>query len=188
MGRGHRCPQRGGISDSLDVRVVRSTLRQSHAPGGMSKTLGQICQLSASSSTWGRQPWAAFCHQSRGQVGRGGWERGGADAGGTSGSPAAKSRMVQGISPPQFGREIWLRPAWPTAHRQLLLWGQSRERRTRADWNECFLTGRKLHTHAQLPKGTLSSPHPFHRRTSDSGTSLHLGGHISAEMVEGTHG
>lgn len=61
-----------------------------------------------------------FLPPEQSQVGKGGGSGAGV-AQGTSGSPAAKNRTVQGISPPELGQEVWLRPVQPTAHCQLLL-------------------------------------------------------------------
>lgn len=103
MGRGHRCPQRGGISDILDVGVMRGSLRESHAPGAEPELWGKSVRVLPRPAPGEGQPCAAFCLQSRGQVGRGGGSGVGAVQG-ASGSPAAKSRTVQGISPPEFGQ------------------------------------------------------------------------------------
>lgn len=120
MGRGHCCPQWGGISNIFDVGVMRSSLRESHAPGAFPKLWGKSVSVQPPPDL-GKAALCCFLPPEQRPGEQGWWEWGGAGAGGTSGSPAAKSRTVQGISPPEFGQEIWLRPVRPTAHRQLLL-------------------------------------------------------------------
>lgn len=88
--------------------------------------------------------------------------RGLGEQGRAAGSPAAKSRTVQGIAPPEFGWEVWLGPARPTACRHLLLRGQSRERRSRADLSRVFPHRQEVaHTYLGAERASLlSTPLP----------------------------
>lgn len=64
---------------------------------------------------------------------------------GVSGSPAAKSRTVQGIASPANGQAIWLRPVWPTVHHNSFCGARAGKGEAGLFLAEYFLTGRKLH-------------------------------------------
>lgn len=73
-------------------------------------------------------------------------------------SPAAKSRTVQGISPPAFGRELWLGPEGPGLGANSSCEARAGKGEPGLTRTECFLSGRKLHTHWGTERDALLSP------------------------------
>lgn len=101
---------------------MRSPIRESHSPGAFPRLWGKSVRTQPPPAPREGNPALVSAPEQRpGQVGGcgcgcGEWVKQCGDGAGVSGSPAAKSRTVQGITPPAFGQAIWLRPAWPMAH------------------------------------------------------------------------